>query len=573
MRLLTLAKTILLAVAISAGGPPILAQETDELAEPPASTETDEKSALDLLDDAMSKKMTARRMRDLDEVISLCEKSLAVGLDEDNEAFAKDLLSSTHYEMAKRVVQSLGGGRVNLTTYTHRRTTALKSLEKALEVNPNNAECHLLIAQIQRLPGGDAELGRESINKAIELLADEPVRRSVALVARAALSKDMEERIKDYDEAIEVDVQNLDAWRERGRAHLLNDQLDEAVRDFLHLVEKDKDDRNSLKIAAEILVTQDKQDQALALINDLVETNPEDGNAYLLRAGVLMQQEKTDAARADLDKALEIDAGDIEALLARSELSAAEEDYEEARADVDRALELRPGLPQGFILRSAIAMNTEDYRQAVADLRQLLRRDPGNKGLLLQVAAVYLADERPSMAVDVYDEILAEDPEAWAAVSGRADALLGLGRHKEAVKYYEKVLQANPDDSNVLNNLAWVLATSTFDDLRDGKRALELAEKACELTEFKAAHIVSTLAAGHAELGDFDKAREWSSKAVELGTGPTKEQLQAELEKYKADQPWRERQQVEKLDDDLSGVAEESSEAESSEAESTDSTE
>jgi hypothetical protein len=34
-----------------------------------------------------------------------------------------------------------------------------------------------------------------------------------------------------------------------------------------------------------------------------------------------------------------------------------------------------------------------------------------------------------------------------------------------------------------LNNLAWVLCTSPEDKLRDGKRAVELAAKACELTD------------------------------------------------------------------------------------------
>ncbi len=49
--------------------------------------------------------------------------------------------------------------------------------------------------------------------------------------------------------------------------------------------------------------------------------------------------------------------------------------------------------------------------------------------------------------------------------------------------------------------------------------------KSCELTDYKAAHILSTLAAAYAETGDFEKAREWSGKAVELGTAENNEQL------------------------------------------------
>ncbi len=90
-----------------------------------------------------------------------------------------------------------------------------------------------------------------------------------------------------------------------------------------------------------------------------------------------------------------------------------------------------------------------------------------------------------------------------------------------------------------------VLSTSPKDSVRNGKRSLELALKACELTEYKAAHILSTLASAYAETGDFEKARQWSGKAVELGTAEDNEQLdqlKKELESYKENKPWREEQ-------------------------------
>jgi tetratricopeptide (TPR) repeat protein len=105
-------------------------------------------------------------------------------------------------------------------------------------------------------------------------------------------------------------------------------------------------------------------------------------------------------------------------------------------------------------------------------------------------------------------------------------------------------LKIQPEDSGLLNNLAWVLATSPEDELRDGQRALELATKACELTDYEEAHILSTLASTYAELGDFDTAVKWSEKAVEAGEGETKNQLKEELESYREQKPWREKQET-----------------------------
>jgi tetratricopeptide (TPR) repeat protein len=136
------------------------------------------------------------------------------------------------------------------------------------------------------------------------------------------------------------------------------------------------------------------------------------------------------------------------------------------------------------------------------------------------------------------------------ALRGRGDALLSVAKQKEAIADYEQVLKVEPEHSGTLNNLAWVLATSPHDKLRDGRRAIELATKACELTEYKAPHILSTLASGYAETGDFENAKKWSKKAVELGKGTdVVEQLQKELESYEQKKPWREEQKVEEKPD------------------------
>jgi hypothetical protein len=98
-----------------------------------------------------------------------------------------------------------------------------------------------------------------------------------------------------------------------------------------------------------------------------------------------------------------------------------------------------------------------------------------------------------------------------------------------------------PKDEGLLNNLAWLLATSPDGEIRDGKRSVQLAEQACELTHYKAAHILSTLAAGYAEQGDFKAARKWSQKAVEVAGDAEKDNLRKELESYEAEKPWREK--------------------------------
>jgi tetratricopeptide (TPR) repeat protein len=189
-------------------------------------------------------------------------------------------------------------------------------------------------------------------------------------------------------------------------------------------------------------------------------------------------------------------------------------------------------------------------------MQTLLQTDPTNNMYRLQLAGYYVGDGRPRRAIELLTQILdgvrdENDPEQKEtkadALRARGDALLSVGKHADAVKDYEEALKVDPEDTGVLNNLAWVLATSPEDNVRNAERSIELGTKACELTKYQKAHILSTLAAGYAEKGDFENAKKWSGKAVELGAkeDDVDQQLKKELESYKNAKPWREKQEIE----------------------------
>lgn len=125
------------------------------------------------------------------------------------------------------------------------------------------------------------------------------------------------------------------------------------------------------------------------------------------------------------------------------------------------------------------------------------------------------------------------------AYQSRGDTFLNAGLRKEAIADYESALQFDRDNSDLLNKLAWLLATAPNDELRNGTKSLELALNACDLTNYRQATILSTLAAAYAETGRFDLARSWLQKSIEAADESVKEQLRKQLAGYEKGAPWR----------------------------------
>ncbi|MCH5376161.1 MAG: tetratricopeptide repeat protein [Planctomycetes bacterium] len=505
----------------------------------------------DELDKATELQIRAQSLADLEQVAKLCEDALKKGLDEGNQAFAKQLLSSTLFQHASRLSQPIFEQSPPDRRWPLLRQIAVRDVERAIEIEPDLADAHLLIAKLQALPGGDIPRAEKAASAAVKLFEDDPKKQAEALVIRAGLREEAADRLKDYGRAIELDPTNTDAWQGRALAYMQQGEMEKAVADFHRMIEDNKDNVNARLALAEALTNMEKYDEAAKQVEEAIRLKPDSSLAYTLRARLHLIKEDAKAALADLDQAVRLNPQDLTALMIRARVHLLQENIKAAKADVEQALLLNPGLLQAILIRSMIAADEGRMVDAIADIQLLLQDDPDNVAWQLQLAGYYIRDNRQSKAIDIFTRILADDENDIAARQARADTLLSIGKHREAIADFEILLKQAPEDDSVLNNFAWVLATSPDDDLRNGQRAVKLATKACEVTKYEKPHILSTLAAAYAETGDFETARKWSQKAVELGTKDDEvdQQLKNELESYKKNKPWRERQTVEEKED------------------------
>jgi len=114
---------------------------------------------------------------------------------------------------------------------------------------------------------------------------------------------------------------------------------------------------------------------------------------------------------------------------------------------------------------------------------------------------------------------------------------------REALPHYQEALAIDPDSTTPLNNLAWILAASPDESLRDGKRAVQLAHRASQLSGGGNPLYLRTLSVAYAEAGRFGDATKFAERALPLavaeGNSALAHDLRNNLAGYRLRQPVR----------------------------------
>jgi tetratricopeptide (TPR) repeat protein len=505
------------------------------------------------LDKATELKLGAQSTGDLTDVINLCESALKKGLDKNNTTFANDLMASALAQRGTVTAAKIFGdesapaAKMNLEgeQWKKYRDDALADLEKALKLSPKQPQAHYLFARLNLLPGGDPEKALAELGKTIEQSEDDAAMRTKALLLRSQLRKDPKLRIADLTEALRSLPNNAMLLRLRGLALADDHKLNEALADFDKSIAAEPNNLVGYELKAAVLVNLKKFAEANAALEKAHALAPKNLELLLSKAKISISEANYKAAAEELTRALAIDGSNLGVLELRSAVYEQLGEKEKALGDVDKMLSIKPGNTDLMRMRAAFLADLGKFDKAIEELEKMHKANPKDSLTALQMGMLYTTMKQYVKALAAYDEVLARNPDDVGALRGRGDALLNVGRRGDAVAEYEKAIQLQPHDVGILNNYAWLLATAPEKKLRDGRRAVELANDACKQTEYKKDYILSTLAAAYAETGDFTSARKWAAQAVDVAA-PTKdepdrkEELKKELESYKANKPWRE---------------------------------
>ncbi len=232
--------------------------------------------------------------------------------------------------------------------------------------------------------------------------------------------------------------------------------------------------------AGRALAREGNDDRAIEMFTRGIELNPRSQGSLVSRAELMLQRGDTEAALRDADAAIALD-------LPRKRMTT----Y----------------YPIAHSVRGEVMIRMGRYQDAVDEFTEAIRTG-GEEGVVDTVWYVRLGVARAS-----------------------------LGDMRGAVRALEQAIEITPDDWRPLNNLAFMLATSSDPAIQDGARAVELASKATELTGAELPATLGTLAAAYARAGDFQEAVRWQQACTERAEPAARAGHEARIALYRSEMP------------------------------------
>lgn len=264
---------------------------------------------------------------------------------------------------------------------------------------------------------------------------------------------------------------------------------------------------------------------AQTLMRAALAGNPRCWLACYNLANDLEREGRTDEALALFEKAVAIWPGYAMAHTNYGSLLLRLGRDEEALNHLTRAIEIAPATHAAHFNLGLLRLKKNQLAEAGACFERVTELLPDFVPAHQNLGVLLLRQGDVAGAIRHYEKVAALTPDEPQAHRDVAASLLRAGRIREIIPHLERLIALDPRDLSALSNLAGILATSPDDDVRNGPRALELAQLANQLTDGKNAGTLYTLAAAYAETGNFADAIGTADAALKLAEAAGNDRL------------------------------------------------
>lgn len=366
--------------------------------------------------------------------------------------------------------------------------------EKALSIMPNYAAAHYGLSRCYRNKGDT--IAAEKALQAYEAgrnpsIDNDPIRfafRGLTSTDQEIVDVSLEHARSGHPEkAIEV---------LQGAIRLRRDSV--AIRQCLGAIYLDAGDY--LKAADEF--------------NVALKSAPDSAELLTLLGICYLEAGQIQFAAPPIEKARSIMPDDVKVLSVYGALCLARGDATASEAAFSRALAKQPDDPALLFRASKASLALGNNAEARKRLTAAVRIAPDHAPSRFSLGMLDMQEGDAESAAKQWESIVsagAAFPDAYLALAGMAGQ---KSNYSLELNYLEIGHEKCPDSAALTNALAWALATTPYDELRDADRALRLAMTATNMTPGVNHAILDTLAVAHAATGGFAQAIETMKQAI-----------------------------------------------------------
>ncbi len=339
-------------------------------------------------------------------------------------------------------------------------------------------------------------------------------------------------------------LKHLDA---RLRAGIQTKKLPQAqaVRMARVLVKQSPDTAVFRHRLATVLMSQGDLDEAIEQLTAAVRLQPSFADAHNSLGTAYLRQNKVNDATTHFSAALRIAPDLAEAHLGMGNALAGRGNIREARQHYRMAIKLQPDYADAYLNLANILVRSGNTQQAIRLFRKAIDLKPDSAVAHNNLALVLAEQGQVARAITHHRAAVGLAPAFATAHFNLGTLLAKTGQRAEATKHLAEAVRLTPDDPQNAASLAWILATAPEAAVRDGARAVELAEHGCKLTGFRDARIFGTLAAAYAEAGRFEDATLAAQGTIQLAQASHQDEIATQarrmLAAFSAGRPFRER--------------------------------
>jgi len=425
-------------------------------------------------------------------------------------------------------------------------------LKKAISKSSNGKERYIIIfwAPVLIL-SGFLTWKQNRIYKDMESLwKDTLAKNPNAWIAHINLSTHLieEEKLREAQyhvaETIKLKPDYTDAYNNLGNIYQKQGKFDQSLRQYSKALEINPRDYKTLNNLGALYEQSGDMEKAINYFTKATKVKPNFAKAHYNLGLVLVKIRRFDQGIYHYSEALKINPDNINALCYRGIAYEMQGKLKEAMNDYSRALRLNPDHFEANLFMGNALKKQNKLDEAKKHYLRASKLNPKNAGVLYEIAGIDMIRGNLEQAKKGYYKSLEIEPGFIEARYDLAYVLEQQGKIKEALENYRQTLGLQPDNIQILTHIAWILATNENDVIRNGEQAIQLAEKANQLSNNNQAIVLDTLAAAYAEAGRFERAVKTAEKAFRLAKLNKRNDLMNDIreriELYNKQKPYRE---------------------------------